>query len=436
MCDRPLHRFSKSSTRRDVLKVALGAAGFAALGPALGRVRDASGAVATQTTFTIINLFGGNDGLNTVIPRGLPSYFDRRPTIAVPAGQELALTGGPSGTSAYGLNPRMPKIQALWNAGDVAIVNLVGYPDPNLSHFESEDIWSFGLRNVASGALSAPSGWIARYADRHAPTPLGAMSVGIGRRRDFLGGSTNPLQVGRLSSFRFDDDGQYLNNHRHRLATARSLLESQSTTGLSGEARTALGTAHQLVDQVQAALASYSSTVVYPGSSLGRAMQDIARLVQGGFPTRIFYTGYGGFDTHSEQNAVDGTTGLLTGSHATLMQRLDDAVAAFADDAKAMGCWDRTVIAVISEFGRRNFENGSLGTDHGHGACVLLIGGAVNGGSYGPPMTDAMLQEDQLEHLVDFRDIYREILGDHLGADTLGQIFPETQQITTTLGIV
>jgi uncharacterized protein (DUF1501 family) len=438
MCNAPFHhggRLGKHASRRDILKITLGAAGFAALGPLTGRLPVARGAVATQTTLVLINMFGGNDGLNTVVPRGLNGYFERRPVIQIPSGQELSLAGGPNGTSAYGLHPQMTRLQTMWNDGDVAIVNLVGYPDANQSHFESEDIWSFAMRNGAGGALSVPSGWIARYADRNAPSPLGAMSVGIGRRRDFLGGSTNPLQVGRLSDFQFQRDGSYRDNHLHRLQTVRNLLAQQPTTGLSGEARSALDTAHQLVNQVQAAITGYQSQVVYPNQGLARSMQDVARLVFAGFPTRVFYTGFGGFDTHSEQSAVDGN-GAVTGQHANLMLRLDEAIGAYAADAKAMGTWDRTVIAVISEFGRRNFENGSQGTDHGHAQCVLLVGGAVNGGSYGPTMTEAMLQEDQLEYRVDFRDIYREVLGDHLGATGLGQIFPETQEFNATLGIV
>jgi uncharacterized protein (DUF1501 family) len=434
MCDRL--RFRASATRRDVLKTTLAATGLMALGSLDRRLLGvASGAVASQSTLTVINMLGGNDGLSTVIPRNLQGYYDRRPTIAIPPGQELSLAGGP-GSTAYGLHPRLPKIRALWDEGRVAIVNLVGYPDPNLSHFESEDIWSFGLRNGFAGTGLAPSGWIARYADQYAPTSLGAVSLGLGRRRDFNGGSTNPLLVGRLSEFRFSGDGSYANNHLHRLETVRAMLGTQPTTGMSGEAKKALDAAHQLVDQVQAALASYSSTVVYPNSSLGRSMQDVARLVQAGFPTRVFYTGYGGFDTHSEQNAFDAATNQVTGAHATLMQRLDDAVGAFADDTKAMGAWSRSALVVISEFGRRNFENGSNGTDHGHGACVLVIGGGVNGGVYGPDVTEAMLQEDQLEHLVDFRDVYRELLTDHLGAGSLATVFPEAQQINNNLGIV
>jgi uncharacterized protein (DUF1501 family) len=165
-------------------------------------------------------------------------------------------------------------------------------------------------------------------------------------------------------------------------------------------------------------------------------MRDISRLVQAGFPTRVFYTGFGGFDTHSEQNALDGTTGLVVGQHANLMTSLDNGIAAFVADAKAMGTWPQTSIVVISEFGRRNYENGSLGTDHAEAACVLVIGGAVNGGVYGPDLTEAMLDDEVLEHQVDFRDIYREILTDHLGAGNLATVFPESQTSNTTLGLI
>lgn len=434
MCERL--RFRTRATRRDILRTTMAATGLLALGSLDRRLLGtASGAVATQSTLTVINMLGGNDGLSTVIPIGVQGYYARRPTIAIPAGQELSLSGGP-GSTAYGLHPKLPKIRDLWNEGRVAIVNLVGYPDPNLSHFESEDIWSFGLRNGFGGPGVPPSGWIARYADQYATTSLGAVSLGVGRRRDFTGGSTNPLLVGRLSDFRFASDGSYANNHLHRLETVRNVLGTQPTTGMSGEAKRALDAAHQLVDQVQGALTTYSSTVVYPSSSLGRSLQDVARLVQAGFPTRIFYTGYGGFDTHSEQNAFDAATNQVTGSHANLMQRLDDAVGAFAADAKAMSAWSRSALVVISEFGRRNFENGSNGTDHGHGACVLVIGGSIRGGIYGPAVTEAMIQEDQLEHQVDFRDIYRELLTDHLGAGSLATVFPEAQEISTNLGLV
>lgn len=433
MCN--AHRLPRTASRRDLLKVACAGAGLAALGPlSKGWMPTASGAVAGQSTLTIVNQFGGNDGLSMVVPRGLAQYHALRPTIAVPPGAELALTGGPNPTSAYGLNPRLTKIRDLWNEGRVAIVNLVGYPEANESHFESEDIWSFGLRYGPGQGLGA-SGWIARYADQYAPTPLGAMSIGVGRRRDFVGGSTNPLLLNRLRDFKFNSDGSYANNHQLRLATVRSMLANHPVNGASGEARSALDAAHALVDQVQAALTSYTSTVTYPGTGIGSALKDVSRLVQAGFPTRVFYTGYGGFDTHGDQNAFDAATGTLTGQHANLMQALDDAVGAFVADAKAMGTWDRTALVVISEFGRRNYENGSLGTDHGDASCVLVVGGAVNGGAYGPALTDAMLTEETLLYQVDFRDVYRELLTDHLGAGSLATVFPESQEHSTVLGL-
>jgi uncharacterized protein (DUF1501 family) len=431
------HRLPRNASRRDVLKYTLAGAGLVALGP-LNRhwMPAASGAVAAQTTLSIVNMFGGNDGLNMVVPRTLASYHTVRPTIAIPAGLELALTSGPNPNSNYGLNPRLVNVKALWDEGRVAIVNLVGYPNGNESHFESEDIWSFGMRNGFGGTGLPVSGWIARYADQYAPTPLGAMSVGVGRRRDFVGGSTNPLLVSRLRDFRFLPDSTYGNNHTHRLNTIKQMLQNSGGGGPSGDARASLDSAHALVDQVQAAITSYTSTVVYPNNSFGGYMRDISRLVQAGFPTRIFYTGLGGFDTHSEQNAVDPMTGLLVGQHANLMTSLDNGIAAFVADAKAMGTWPQTSIVVISEFGRRNYENGSLGTDHAEAACVLVIGGAVNGGVYGPDLTEAMLNDEVLEHQVDFRDIYREILSDHLGAGNLATVFPETQTFNTTLGLV
>jgi uncharacterized protein (DUF1501 family) len=428
-------RLSRNASRRDLLKLGLAGAGLVALGP-LGRrwMPEASGAVATQSTLTLVNLFGGNDGLSMVVPRNLASYQTLRPTIAVPPGRELALTGGPNPSSAYGLNPRLTKIRDLWNEGRVAIVNLVGYPNGNQSHFESEDIWSLAVRNLGGAGLPV-SGWIARYADQFAPTPLGAMSIGVGRRRDFVGGGSNPLLLSRLRDFKFSSDGAYANNHLHRLATVRSMLANQPTGGVSGEARAALDAAHAMVDQVQAAITSYTSTVVYPGSTIGNQLKDVARLIQAGFPTRVFYTGFGGFDTHGDQNAFDAATSTLTGQHANLMQALDDGVAAFVADAKAMGTWPQTALAVISEFGRRNYENGSLGTDHGEGSFLIVVGGAVNGGVDGPDLTEAMLADEVLEYQVDFRDVYRELLTDHLGAGSLGTVFPEAQPTSVTLGI-
>jgi uncharacterized protein (DUF1501 family) len=184
---------------------------------------------------------------------------------------------------------------------------------------------------------------------------------------------------------------------------------------------------------VQSAVASYSSTAVYEATdgrayNIHRYLRDIAILAQYGFETRVFFTGFGGFDTHSDQGAADGRQG-------DLFDRLDTALGAFAQDCKDMGIWDDTTIVIASEFGRRNYKNGSDGTDHGGGNAFVALGGGINGGMYGRDLTVADLDEEWLGYDVDFRDIYREIINDHLGADP-SQVFPETQEINTVLGLV
>jgi uncharacterized protein (DUF1501 family) len=426
MCD---CRLKKSVSRRDVLRLGLAGTGIAALGPFADRFLPvASGAPGSQTRFVVVNLDGGNDTLNMVAPTTLQPYYDRRPGLAIAAAAGLSMNVGPHATPDYVFHPEMDRIASLWADGDVAVVQRVGYPQENLSHFTSQDIFSYGVRGSFGPLGIQPSGWVARYADLYAPTPMGAVSVGLGRPLDFEGGTSNPLLLNSVQAFRFLRDGKYPNNHLHRIETIQGILESFPTTGLPGEVRTAIDQAHQMSGDVQAALASYTSAVTYGPDAIGRRMRDVAVLVQGGFETRIFYTGFGGFDTHSAQ-------GLGTGTHADLLRRLDDAVGAFAQDMKAMGVWDTTAIEVITEFGRRNYKNGSDGTDHGHGYCVLLIGGAVNGGRFGPDLVEADLNAEYVPYEVDFRSIYKEVLSDHLGADP-APVFPEVQPKNTTLGVV
>jgi uncharacterized protein (DUF1501 family) len=148
-------------------------------------------------------------------------------------------------------------------------------------------------------------------------------------------------------------------------------------------------------------------------------------LIEGGFESRIFYTGFSGFDTHSAQ---------LTGQ-AALFTQLDNALGAFSQDMQAMGTWNDMVVAVITEFGRRNYVNGSAGTDHGHGYTMLVLGGAVRGGVKGPDLTDTDLNAEYPSYAVDFRSIYKEILNHHMGFDP-APVFPETLPIDATVGIV
>jgi uncharacterized protein (DUF1501 family) len=424
----------RSVTRRDILRYSAAAGGLIALGPMSKYLPAASGAPVTKKRFVIVNCYGGNDTLNMFVPVTLSSYAARRGALAMTSAQCLSLASGAGATTAYKLHPSMPKIAAMWNNGEVAAVNRVGYPTADLSHFVSQDIYSLGVRG-SFGSLGIPnSGWIARFCDHYAPTPLGAVAVGVGRPLDLVGGQTAPLPVSTLSQFKIQGAGtsgnSYTPAHYHRLNTAKKLIDGFSGTGRTQEQKDALADAHQLTDQVQTALTNYASTVTYNNESFSNRMKDIATLIQGGFDTSIFFTGLSGFDTHSGQ-------GTTSGAQPTLFAAIDNALDSFAKDLKNMGVWNDTVIAVITEFGRRNYVNGSSGTDHGHAYTMLLLGGGIHGGVYGPLLTDADLNPpvEYLSYAVDFRSIYKEILGTHLGVNAT-PVFPETQVLNATLGVV
>ena len=188
-----------SVSRRDILQLGLAGMGLSALGPLTGLIRDARADVATQKFLVVVFLYGGQDGTNMLIPRTLGNYYSLRPNIAVTPGSELSLDGGPAATTTYGLHPKLVNVGARYLAGEVAPVNLVGYPSANLSHFTSQDIYSFGVRGTFADVGLSESGWMARYADLYAPTALGAVSVGVGRPLELVGGTSNPFLVDSLS---------------------------------------------------------------------------------------------------------------------------------------------------------------------------------------------------------------------------------------------
>lgn len=444
-----------NKSRRNFLRVGAAAGGAVALGALdtgitpLAARRAHAAPLANYKRLIVINMLGGNDGMNTLIPvtgSVAGHYLTERPTLAIQQGQGLPLTGGP-GVSDYELHPSLPNLQAMWNAGDVAFVQKVGYPQQNLSHFVSEDIWSYGARSGLSSLSGLAPGWVARYGNLEAGNPMSLVSIGVGRRLDFAGANVNPFLVSSVASFDFDTDWHYSRNHELRLEVVQNILAMQDPNGLRGQVAAATEAAHIAAAQVQVEAANYSAyesanNIQYPlrpGSTtsltnMGRRMRDIALLIYGGFDTRVFYTGYGGFDTHSGQAA----------RHASLLQELDDALGVFRQDIGIQDAaggnpniWNNLAIVVISEFGRRNYENGSDGTDHGHGNCVIVAGGAVsNPGIHGDPLTDADITAQYLPYSTDFRDVYRNLIGDHMGSSNVAQIFPESQPVTTNVNVI
>jgi uncharacterized protein (DUF1501 family) len=405
--------------------LARSAAAGAALPVLAGPLHAAAAAArAGQDFVVVVNLEGGNDLLNTTVPVQLPTYYDRRPRLNIAPAAALPITGGPAGTARYKLHPALPTLRALYEAGQVAFVQRVGYPDPNLSHFESMDIWSRGWRRTPPADLPG-SGWIARYRDR-LTDPMSVVGLGVGNRLDFNGGRTAPVTLYRLASFTLKTDWRHYANGLQRLAAARNLQRAPHAGSAAAVAATSL-LAGDLVGQVQDALNRYSSTITYPDTLLGERLGDAAVLLQGGFPTRLVYTALAGFDTHADQ-------GALAGRHAELLAQVDGALDAFVRDLKEMGLWERALIVLISEFGRRNYENGN-GTDHGEGGQVVVIGNRVRGGFYGGDIDQASVLAENLPYAVDFRSIYQEILGTHLGTDP-APIFPEPLQRNVNLGFL
>jgi len=423
----------RSISRRDVLRFAVASAGMCALGPLVGgRRSEASGAPrANFKRLVVINMVGGCDTLNMCIPVGLSSYYSKRGTLAIASDSALPLNG----TSLYRLHPAMPKLSELWNTGDALTVQRVGYPSEDLSHFVSSDVFSLGVRGSFVPLRVNRSGWIARYADNYAASPLGAVSIGMGRPLDFVGGTTHGLTVNNLAGFQISAGIA----RPDALAAAKTMVKEANTQGLAYEAREALVEAYDLADDVHTALANHDayvagSGITYPSTGIARQMSDVAALIHGGFDTRIFYTGFGGFDTHSGQGTVTPSYGTL----ALLLQNLDGAIGAFADEMKLLGVWDDVAVVVITEFGRRTDKNGSGGTDHGHAFAALCAGGSLHGGaSYGPDLTndDMTTTLGYPSYAVDFRSIYKELIHDHLGADP-APVFPEALQIDTTLDLV
>ena len=228
---------------------------------------------------------------------------------------------------------------------------------------------------ATSTPARGPAAGLPRFVEQYAPDTRSAIGVGVGQRRDFSGGEVDSLAMSQLSSFVFDTDGRYRDNFQFRLQTVQDILSNSPATGPGAASKDAMEQAHQLVDQVQAASGltnsrDYSNPGSTSVSSPARYMRDIAKLIRADFQTCVYYTGFGGFDTHGDQAAATTRPRATTCSSSAS----GTALRAFSDEMKDLGRWNDCVIMVISEFGRRNFENGSEGTDHGHAYPMLVTG--------------------------------------------------------------
>jgi uncharacterized protein (DUF1501 family) len=395
--------------RREFLKsTTLGAAGLTLAEPFLGRAAASLLAAPGDRVLVVVNLFGGNDGLDTVIPlQEYTRYKRMRPTMAIPQADVLPLANTPE----FGLNPGLTAIRDLYAQGKVAILNGVGVPKEATGLFDhSAQQFEFQTCDVVrANNVVAPTGWLGRYLDTVTP---GLVAPGIdmgGGKLMLTGNAFDPLTIGSIDELQlqlsFDEDD--------RRAAYEDILAMPHGDSVVGEKSRLLrieGLAQS--DAIRAATASYTPAVTYPDTDLGRALQQCAQIVYGGLGVRAMGVGAGGFDTHGQEKNG--------GYHDGLLKDVGDAIAAFYADLKAHALSDRVLVLTISEFGRTPFENADRGSDHGYGSVAFAIGDPVKGGVYGdyPHLGDDWLVfGDLLDVTTDFRSVYATALGSFLGVD-------------------
>lgn len=364
-------------------------------------------ATETDHILVIIQLNGGNDGLNMVIPlENFSNYANARSNIYIPEDKVLKLTG----VTKAGLHPAMTGLHNMYNEGKLNIVQSVGYPQPSFSHFRATDIWmsASDTTNVVN------SGWAGRYLDYEYPNfPNGYPNSSM----------TDPLaiQIGSSTSLTLQGPAVSMGMSISNPSNFYNLINGVQDPAPNTPAGKELKFVRQVAQQTQQyaavvkdAAAKVPQQVTYPtGNSLGDQLKIVARLIKGGLQTRVYMVSFGGFDTHATQvNAADTTTG----THAILLGRVSDAIKAFQDDLKFLGVEERVVGVTFSEFGRRIKSNGSSGTDHGAAAPLFVFGKNVMGGVTGntPNFGTSVTFNDNIPFQYDFRSIYATLLANWL----------------------
>jgi uncharacterized protein (DUF1501 family) len=356
----------------------------------------------------VLQLSGGNDALNTLVPHGDPLYYDNRPSVRVPEDQVLKID------DYVGLNPNMGPLKNLYDQGKVAIIQGVGYPNPNRSHFRSMDIW-----HTCEPDKQGTEGWLGRAIrdlDPNKENVLTGVNFGRGLPRVLASPGVPVASVGNLATYgvltgidgedqRTDALDVFSRIYSPTLGR-NAVVDYLSQTGMD---------ALKGADILSTAPEQYSSSVEYGSDVVAQYMKNIAQVHLAGFGTRILYTTapYNSFDTHAGELAA----------HAKLWRDTSNAVADFYEDLKEHNASDNVLLLVFTEFGRRVHDNGS-GTDHGSGGVAFIVGDMIKGGLYGeyPSLEESKLLEGDLHFNNDFRSIYSTIMENWMGLDAKSMV--------------
>jgi uncharacterized protein (DUF1501 family) len=400
--------------RREFLKSTLASAGVMAWGLGVpGFVRRTATAAPTldkagarDTVLVVVELTGGNDGLNTVVPFKDPEYAKLRPTLRL-AEKDLKKVN-----DSLGLHPSLDGLAEVLQDRALCVVQGVGYPNPDQSHFRSMDIWQ-----AASTARTLTEGWLGK-ALRGLP---GAPAFHLKSDNEdaplaLEGAPARVPSIKTLEEFQLQVAAASGADKKEQRAVIEGAAQGAGAGGLIDfVSRTAANT-YASSKRLQEIGKNYEPKFPYPDTLLAGRLKLAAQLIDAGLGARVFYVAHGNFDTHATQAPA----------HATLLSQLGNAVRAFYKDLKARGHADRVLLMTFSEFGRRARENGSKGTDHGSAAPMFLVGGKVKAGAVGEHPSLTKLEFGNLKHHTDFRQVYAAVLDSWLGVpskDVLGGTF-------------
>lgn len=419
-------------TRRDFLATGLKSAGLVAAWGYVPSFLTQSALAATpakdQTILVVVQLSGGNDGLNTVVPYTNDLYYQLRPNLGLKKENLWQLN------DAFGLNSALSPLRELYDDGRVSVIQNVGYPNPNRSHFRSMEIF----HTASEAEAGVKMGWLGRYFDNQCggidprntaeAEKLATIGISMGKvmPQAFRNQANVALALDNPETFRWNTSGETSGLARAQEAIFAKLnkpaptpaassmnrmggpghgeLQADSADALDFLKHTAMN-AVLAGDRVRDLLAKYKGKIEYPQGGLSGQLRMVAKLIAGNMPTRVYYVHQGGYDTHANQLY----------SHERLLGELANSLKAFQADLAFQGNADKVMCMAFSEFGRRVAENGSAGTDHGAAGPMFLLGpklkAGLNGGA--PDLND--LVDGDIRHQTDFRQVYTSVLEDWLG---------------------
>ena len=364
--------------------------------------------------FVVVQLTGGNDFMNTLVPYASPAYYDARPTVKISQNDVLPVN------EQLGFNPNLAPIKEMYDDGKVAVVQGIGYPNSSRSHFRAMDIWHTCEPNKVGkeGWL----GWAIRELDPKKENVLTGVNLGKGMPRALVAPGVPITSVGDLDNYGLMTGIAEQHRRDRALEMFKEMYAPAIGTGPVMDYLSQIGTdVLSGADILKQAPAMYSSEVEYADNAIAKNLRDVARVHLAGLGTRIFYANHGGYDHHANENK----------SHPKLLDELSRAIMDFFHDLRAHNGSDEVVMLVFTEFGRRMRDNGS-GTDHGSGGGAFIIGDHVNGGLYSeyPPMNpDQWLNGEDLRHTVDFRGVYATLLEQWLDLDPVPIVDGTFEQI-------